>query len=76
MAALSHGVFHGREHESPEAKARWFQSLPLAERMDYLCAMTDLILENNPRAAELKNDWVENAQPVAGRIRVLRRPRL
>jgi len=65
------GVSHDREEETAEAKARWFQSLSLAERMEYLCAITDLVLENNPRIVDLKN-----AQPVAGRVRVLSRPGL
>ena len=63
------GVFHDRELESPEAKARWFQALSLSERMDYLCFMTDLVLENNPDIVTRKN-----AQPIAGRIRVVRIP--
>ncbi len=70
-AGAVRGVFHGREQESPEAKAQWFQSLSLAERMDYLCSVTDLILENNPEVAERRD-----AQPVAGRIRVVALPRL
>ena len=69
MAEKERGVFHGREQETPGAKARWFQSLSIEERMEYLCMMTDLILENNPRV-ELRN-----AQPVAGRIRVVTLPR-
>ncbi len=46
------GEFHGRELDTLEAKARWFQSLSLEERMEYLCAVTDLVLENQPRLAE------------------------
>jgi len=38
-------VSHDRKAETPEAKARWFQSLPLSARMEFLCAYTDLILE-------------------------------
>ena len=64
-------VTHDREHESPLAKARWFQPLSLEERMDYLCAMTDLILENNPAIAAKER----NAQPASGRIQVLTLPR-
>lgn len=30
---------HSREDESMEAKARWFQTLPLPERMDLLCLL-------------------------------------
>lgn len=57
-----------REAETPEAKARWFQSLSVSQRMELLCAYTDLILENNPRIGEKRN-----AQPPSGSIRVLRK---
>jgi hypothetical protein len=57
---------HDREDESLEAKARWFQSLPLAERMELLCEFTDLILANNPKVAE-----VGRAQSSSGRVLVL-----
>ena len=59
-------VSHNRNDESPEAKARWFQSLPLLDRMDMLCFFTDLILDNNPSIVEKKN-----AQPTWGSFRVL-----
>ena len=59
-------ISHDRQEETIEAKARWFQSLSLSERMDLLCFFTDLILENNPAIVEQKD-----AQPVAGRVRVL-----
>ena len=59
-------VSHDRRDESPEAKARWFQSLSMAERMDLLCAYTDLALSVNPALQECKH-----AQPVAGRIQVI-----
>lgn len=49
-----------------EAKARWFQSLPLSERMEMLCCFTDLALTVNPALQERKD-----AQPVAGRVQVL-----
>jgi hypothetical protein len=62
----SQAISHDRQEETIEAKARWFQSLSLAERMDVLCFFTDLILANNPQIAEKKD-----AQPVAGRIRVV-----
>jgi hypothetical protein len=65
---MSQAISHDRREETPEAKARWFQSLSLAQRMDLLCAFTDLILSNNPEIVEQKD-----AQPVAGRIRVLSR---
>ncbi len=59
-------ISHDWQEESPEAKARWFQSLSLAERMDLLSAFTDLILSCNPNIVEQKD-----AQPVAGRICVV-----
>lgn len=59
-------ISHNRNEESLEAKAQWFQSLSLAERMDLLCEFTDLVFENNPKVAE-----VGRAQSSAGRVRVL-----
>jgi hypothetical protein len=59
-------VTHNRQSETPEAKARWFQSLSLEERMELLDSFTDLILEVNPKIVEQKS-----AQPVKGRIRVI-----
>ncbi len=64
----SHSVTHDRDEESMEAKARWFQSLSLSDRMDMLCAFTDLALSVNPTLQERKH-----AQPVAGRVQVLSR---
>lgn len=63
---MDKGISHGRQEETPEAKARWFQSLSLSERMDLLCAFTELILANNPKIVEQKD-----AQPITGRVRVL-----
>jgi hypothetical protein len=59
-------ISHERQEETLEAKARWFQALPLVERMEMLCTFTDLILSANPQIVELKD-----AQPVTGRVRVL-----
>ncbi len=63
---MEKSISHSRDDESIEAKARWFQSLSLSERMDLLCSFTDMILSNNPRIVEKKD-----AQPIAGRVRVL-----
>jgi hypothetical protein len=60
-------ISHDRDEETPEAKARWFQSLSFEERAEIFCSITDLILDVNPSIVELNR-----AQPVAGRIRVLR----
>jgi hypothetical protein len=59
-------ISHDFAEETSGAKARWFQSLSLPERMDLLCYFTDLVLENKPLIAER-----QNAKPVAGRVRVL-----
>jgi hypothetical protein len=59
-------VSHDRAEETAEAKARWFQSLPLAERMQSLVSFTDLILEVNPDVMEKRH-----VEPIAGRVQVL-----
>ena len=62
-------VSHDRNDENLEAKARWFQSLSLEDRMNLLCEFTDMVPENNPNVAE-----VGRAQSSPGRILVLTRP--
>jgi hypothetical protein len=64
-----HNISHDFAEETKEAKARWFQSLPLHERMEILCAFTDMILSVNPRIVEKKD-----VKPVAGRVLVLSQP--
>jgi hypothetical protein len=68
-AETAFGVSHSRKDESLAAKARWFQSLSLEERMEYLCEITELVLQNNPRIVEAKD-----APAAAGRVRVLELP--
>ena len=63
---IHRAVTHDRREETIEAKTRWFRSLPLSDRMDLLCFVTDLALSGNPRLPERKH-----AEPVAGRIQVL-----
>ena len=63
---MDFGISHDREDESIEAKARWFQSLSLKERMDLLCSFTELALAVNPGLADSKD-----AQPIEGRVQVL-----
>jgi len=63
---MDQAISHDYREETIEAKARWFQALPLAERMELLCLFTDLILTVNPHIVEQKD-----AQPLAGRVRVL-----
>ncbi len=64
---MKKAVSHNPLEETPEAKARWFRSLPLSERMELLCAFTDLVLENNPGIVDARRD----AESAAGRVRVL-----
>jgi hypothetical protein len=59
-------ISHDRQEETIEAKARWFQSLSLSERMELLCAFTDLILAINPKIVEQKA-----ARPIPGRVQIL-----
>ncbi len=66
---MHESVSHDRQEETPEAKALWFRSLSMQERMDLLCAFTDLALSVNPDLQERKH-----AQPVAGRIQVISAP--
>lgn len=63
---MQKAISHDRQEETIEAKARWFQSLSLEERMDLLCEYTDMILGINPRIADQKD-----AEPVEGRILIL-----
>ncbi len=66
MGEMTLAVSHLRADESPEAKARWFQSLPLDERMALLCAFTDLALSVTPDLPDRRH-----AQSPRGRVRVL-----
>ncbi len=63
---IDKAISHDYQEETMEAKARWFQTLSLAERMELLCLFTDLILTANPYIGEQKD-----AQPLTGRVRVL-----
>jgi hypothetical protein len=63
-------VSHDRALETEEEKSRWFQSLPVNERMALRVEFTELALQNRPELAE-----APPAQPSTERIRVLRLPR-
>lgn len=45
---MTGSVSHDLLEETIEAKARWFRSLSLEERMEVFCQLTNLVLENNP----------------------------
>jgi hypothetical protein len=59
-------VTHDRTEDTIEAKVLWFRSLTLIERMDMLCAFTELLLMTNPKIVEQKN-----AESIKGRVLVL-----
>ena len=59
-------ITHDHQEETIEAKTHWFRSLTLAERMDMLCAFTELLLLTNPKIVEQRN-----VEPVEGRVLVL-----
>ena len=47
-------ISHDRREETIEAKVKWFRTLNLSERMEMLCAYTDLALELNPQLPDKK----------------------
>jgi hypothetical protein len=59
-------VSHDRSQESLQAKASWFQSLSLEERMDVFVAFTNLIVENNPDIVSQKP-----LPPASDRVRII-----
>ena len=63
---MARSISHSRGDETLQAKARWFQSLSLEERMNVFVAFTNLILENNPDV--MKRKYV---RPASERIRVV-----
>jgi hypothetical protein len=63
---MNESVSHSFGDESIDAKARWFRSLSIEERMRVFVAFTRLILTNNPEIAKKKH-----ARPASDRIRVL-----
>ena len=63
---MNPSVTHDRQEETIEAKVLWFRWLTLTERMDMLCAFTELLLMTNPKIVEQRN-----AQPIEGRVLVL-----
>jgi hypothetical protein len=67
--AMNKGIAFGWEEETPEAKARWFQSLTIEERMDLFCEFTELALQANPNIICEKD-----ATPIEGRVLVLSKP--
>ena len=63
-------VSHDRAEETPEAKARWFQSLTFEDRAQLLCDFTELAFALNPRIADTKD-----AEQTRKGVRILALPR-
>ncbi len=49
------GLSSSREEETLDAKARWYQSLPLRQRLDVWTEMIELLLAANPDLPRLKD---------------------
>ena len=62
-------ISHDRTDESTEAKVKWFRSLTIEERIDYLNFITDMVLENNPDMMRKKH-----VEPISGRLLILTAP--
>ena len=65
---MKKSISHDRKEETIEAKARWFQSLSISERMEMLCSFTDLALSLNPRIADKRD-----AQQTQRRVQIITR---
>ena len=63
-------VSHDRKDETQEAKALWFQSLSVQERLELFEEITELALELNPGLAN-----GSDAETPSQRLRVLKFPR-
>ncbi|MFN0104348.1 MAG: hypothetical protein ACKV2U_19955 [Bryobacteraceae bacterium] len=61
-----YSISHDREDESPEAKARWFRSLSMEERLRHFDEFTEMLLALDPGLIRKKD-----AQSIPGRVRVL-----
>jgi hypothetical protein len=63
-------VSHKWSDKSFRAKAEWFQSLSMLERIAVFTEMTDLIIGLNPAILDQRD-----AKSIPGRVRVLELPR-
>jgi hypothetical protein len=66
---MDFAVSHDFAEETMEAKARWFQSLTMEQRMAVFCSFMDLIFAINPHIADFKD-----AEQLAKGIPILSRP--
>ena len=61
-------VKYGVAEETIEAKTLWFKSLSIQERIEVICAFSELAYDLNPKLAERPND-----QPTGRSIQILSR---
>jgi uncharacterized damage-inducible protein DinB len=66
---MTGGVSHDWAEETLEAKARWFQSLSVQERAEFLDDWTELALAADPDIADRKH-----AEPTREGVLILRKP--
>jgi hypothetical protein len=58
-------ISHDRDEETPEAKARWFQSLTMEQRLAHFAEFYNLALQLNPDIVSLKD-----VPPPSARVRI------
>ncbi len=69
LVQMKPNVSHDRRLETPEAKARWFQSLTMEERMRVFADYMNLILAVNPSITKRKH-----VEPAKEGIQIFRKP--
>jgi hypothetical protein len=52
---MTPSIAHGWDEETPEAKARWFQSLTIQERLRIFTEWSRFVLAINPRIVDIKH---------------------
>jgi hypothetical protein len=52
---MNPGISHDRSEESPEAKARWFRSLSMEQRLAMFAEFYNLALQLNPDIVRRKD---------------------
>ena len=60
-------ISHDRADESMAAKSRWFQTLSIEERLEFMCELIDMALEVRPQLAE-----PADATFIEGSLRIVR----
>ena len=65
---MDFGVSHDFAEETIEAKARWFQSLTMEQRMEVFNSFMDLIFAANPHIADFKDaEQLKRGIPIISR---------